>query len=202
MISDTSINFDKMDGLVPTIVQDADTKQVLMLGFMNRESLEKTLSDKRVTFFSRTRNALWQKGETSGNYIEPVSILKDCDADTLLILARPTGPVCHTGTFSCFGEERALPESTGVLSKLIDIIGQRRRTMPESSYTAKLFVEGLPRIAQKVGEEATETVIASLSADRERVKEESADLVYHLLVLLAAQDIPFSEIEEVLKNRM
>jgi phosphoribosyl-AMP cyclohydrolase / phosphoribosyl-ATP pyrophosphohydrolase len=202
MISIESIDFDKMNGLVPAIVQDAVTKQVLMLGFMDRESLLKTLEDNRLTFFSRTRNSLWQKGETSGNYLEPVSIRLDCDADTLLIRANPAGPVCHTGTFSCFGEERDTVPMGGILFKLNEIILERQRTMPESSYTAKLFAGGLPRIAQKVGEEAVETVIAALGSDREDVKEEAADLLYHLLVLIAAKNITIQEIEEVLGKRM
>lgn len=193
-----SVDFDKLYGLVPAIVQDADSHQVLMLGFMNREALENTLASKKVIFYSRTRRALWQKGETSGNTLELVSVQIDCDNDALLVKARPTGPVCHTGKHTCFGENQL----NDVLSQLESVILQRRETMPERSYTASLLQKGIPYISQKLGEEAVETVVASLSQNKERIRTESADLLYHLLVLLAAKDITLKDVLEELKKRM
>lgn len=196
-----TIDFDKLNGLVPAVVQDADTRQVLMLGFMNREALEKTLDDKKVTFWSRTRKSLWQKGETSGNTLELISVQTDCDNDALLIKARPSGPVCHTGNHTCFNEEK-LKDGSNVLSMLESTILQRKEAMPEKSYTARLLSKGIPAITQKVGEEAVETIVAALNQSPERIREESADLLYHLLVLLAAKDIKFDEVLDELKKRM
>ena len=196
-----TINFDKHNGLVPAVVQDADTRQVLMLGFMNRESLEKTLNEKKVTFWSRTRETLWQKGEISGNVLELVSVHPDCDNDTLLVKARPAGPVCHTGNHTCFGEED-FSSDTEILTRLESIISERKRDMPEGSYTARLLQKGMPAITQKVGEESVEAIVAALNQSPERLCEESADLLYHLLVLLAAKDCTLNDVLEELKKRM
>lgn len=196
-----TVNFDKLHGLVPAIIQDAKTHQVLMLGFMDREALEKTIRDKRVTFRSRSRQTLWQKGETSGNYLEMVSIQTDCDSDTLLIKALPTGPVCHTGMHTCFQEEK-IKTDTDILSQLESVILQRKASMPEKSYTASLLKSGLGTITQKVGEEAVEAIVAALVQNPDRLREESADLLYHLLVLLAAKNIALDEVLSELKKRM
>jgi phosphoribosyl-AMP cyclohydrolase / phosphoribosyl-ATP pyrophosphohydrolase len=196
-----TLNFGKLNGLVPAIVQDASTRQVLMVGFMNREAAEKTLQEGRVTFWSRTKGRLWQKGETSGNTLEVSSISVDCDNDALLIRANPAGPVCHTGSFTCFGEERE-GDDDSVLDVLESIIRSRRQQMPTESYTAKLFQQGTSRIAQKVGEEAVETVVAALGTDRNALKEEAADLLYHLLVLLQDRGLALADVEGVLRKRM
>lgn len=195
------LNFGKLNGLVPAIVQDASTSQVLMVGFMNRDAVARTIKEKLVTFWSRTKSRLWQKGETSGNTLAVVSISVDCDGDALLIKAHPTGPICHAGTFTCFGEEEA-EDSRSVIDKLEEIIRERARSLPEKSYTASLLQQGTGRIAQKVGEEAVETVVAAMQRNREAVKEESADLLYHLLVLLQDQGIRVSEVSGVLRRRM
>ena len=195
------LNFEKLGGLIPAVVQDSATNCVLMVGFMNREALEKTLADRRVTFWSRTRKRLWQKGETSGNYLEFVSAAADCDNDSLLVKAVPHGPVCHTGSFTCFGEESP-SGNTDVLRILEGTIRDRKSKMPEGSYTTKLFREGTPRIAQKVGEEGVEVAIAAVLGDSNRLKEESADLLYHLLVLLQEKGIPLETVKEELRRRM
>jgi phosphoribosyl-AMP cyclohydrolase / phosphoribosyl-ATP pyrophosphohydrolase len=193
------LNFAKLNGLIPAIVQDTVTRQVLMVGFMNREAVERTLRDRRVTFWSRTKGRLWQKGETSGNFLEVSSIQIDCDSDALLIRALPAGPVCHTGSYTCFGEEKA---GEAVLEGLEDIIDERRLQKSAESYTARLFQRGTPRIAQKVGEEAVETVVAALQNDRSALAEESADLLYHLLVLLKDRGLRLADVTAVLKKRM
>jgi phosphoribosyl-AMP cyclohydrolase / phosphoribosyl-ATP pyrophosphohydrolase len=195
------LNFEKLNGLVPAVVQDFNTRQVLMVGFMNKEALEKTLADKKVTFWSRTKKRLWQKGETSGNFLEFVSMQTDCDNDSVLIRAIPHGPVCHTNQFTCFGEDQ-IKDAGGVLGKLEEIIRERQRTMPEGSYTSKLFKDGTQRIAQKVGEEGVEVAIAAVLEDKKRFTEEAADLVYHLLVLLRQQGMSLSDISEELRKRM
>jgi phosphoribosyl-ATP pyrophosphohydrolase/phosphoribosyl-AMP cyclohydrolase len=195
------LNFDKMNGLIPAIVQDATTRQVLMLGYMNKEALTKTLEERRVTFWSRTKARLWQKGETSNNVLEVVSVEADCDGDALLVYAHPTGPVCHTGAHTCFGEEKS-DETSSVLGRLENTIRDRRQHQPEGSYTAKLFQQGTGRIAQKVGEEAIETVVAALQKDREALKEESADLLYNLIVLLEEQGLEMADVTKVLETRM
>ena len=184
-------------GLFPVIVQDELSRQVLMLGFMNQEALELTRSTGKVTFFSRSRQQIWTKGETSGNFLLVKKVLEDCDNDTLLILAQPTGPTCHTGTRSCFGNE----ESPRFIHQLERVIQQRKSDDPEDSYTARLFARGTPKIAQKVGEEAVEVVIEAMANNREKLLEEGADLIYHLLVLLADQGCSFEEIEKVLHKR-
>jgi phosphoribosyl-ATP pyrophosphohydrolase/phosphoribosyl-AMP cyclohydrolase len=199
MIDD--LDFSKLNGLIPAVIQDVSTHQVLMVGFMNREAVAKTLDERRVTFWSRTKNRLWQKGETSGNTLEVCSVQTDCDRDALLVQARPAGPVCHIGTHTCFGEARAeYAEST--LALLENIIRQRAQNLPAGSYTARLLQQGTARIAQKVGEEAVETVVAALQKDRQALKEEAADLLYHLLVLLMDQEMSLEDVTEVLKKRM
>jgi phosphoribosyl-ATP pyrophosphohydrolase/phosphoribosyl-AMP cyclohydrolase len=195
------LNFEKLGGLVPAVIQDVRTNQVLMVGFMNPEALEKTLTDKKVTFWSRTKKRLWQKGETSGNYLEYVSLQSDCDNDSLLIKAIPHGPVCHTNQFTCFGENETA-DVGAVLCRLEETIRSRKQIMPEGSYTSKLFKEGTPRIAQKVGEEGVEVALASVLGDKKRLTEESADLLFHLLVLLRQQDLMLADVTKELQGRM
>jgi len=194
-----NINFDKFaDGLVPAIIQDADTRKVLMLGFMNAESLERTEATGLVTFFSRSRQTIWTKGETSGNYLKVKEILADCDNDTILISAEPAGPVCHTGTDTCFKEEN---QHKDFLSELERMILDRKAHPVDGSYTSQLFAAGLNKIAQKVGEEAVELVIEAKDNDSDRFKNEAADLVYHLLVLLIKKDVRLREVVETLLQR-
>lgn len=193
------VNFEKQAGLVPAIVQDAKSKQILMLGYMNRAALEATLENRLVTFFSRSRQTLWVKGETSGNFLKMKSIKIDCDADTLLIDVEPTGPVCHTGNYSCFGVEKQ--PVLDFLPKLQNVIDQRKKEMPEGSYTTHLFTKGIDKIAQKVGEEAVETIIEAKNPDDNLLLNESADLLYHLMVLLSARNLSISDVDEVLRNR-
>ena len=195
------LNFEKLGGLVPAVIQDMRTNQVLMVGFMNSEALQKTLADKKVTFWSRTKKRLWQKGETSGNYLEYVSMQTDCDNDSLLIKAIPHGPVCHTNRFTCFGEDERNDVGI-VLGRLEGTIRSRKLLMPEGSYTSALFKEGTPRIAQKVGEEGVEVALASVLGDKKRLTEESADLLFHLLVLLCKQDLTLDEVTTELQRRM
>ena len=185
------------DGLIPAIIQDARTLRVLMLGYMNREAYEKSLAEGRVTFYSRTRRRLWTKGETSGNYLHVKSIAKDCDADTLLIRVVPAGPVCHTGSKTCFGGR----ENEGFIGLLQSVIRQRHRDMPEGSYTTKLFTKGAAKIAQKVGEEAVETVIEAVANNNPDLVYEASDLIYHLLVLLENQGLSIADLEEELAKR-
>ncbi len=192
-----NIDFKKGTGLVPVIVQDNTTMQVLMLGFMNAEALSKTEQEGRVTFFSRSRNKLWTKGETSGNYLYVKEIRADCDSDSLLILADPAGPVCHTGSISCFGEGTA----RGFLYKLEEIISQRIDNETEGSYTNKIFSKGINKIAQKVGEEAVELIIEAKDNNNDLFKNEAADLLYHLLILLRAKSVSLTDIEKVLTER-
>ena len=185
-----TLNFEKMNGLLPAVIQDAGTGSVLMLGFMNREALQQTIAGKQVVFYSRTKQRLWKKGETSGNVLNVVSIASDCDNDAVLIQANPTGPVCHTGEQSCFSGEAGLP----VLSGLISVIKKRKKTMPEDSYTAKLFTKGVAKIGQKVGEEGVELAIAAQYDDKQRCIEEAADLLFHTLILLEAKDISLADV--------
>ncbi|MDX9728602.1 MAG: bifunctional phosphoribosyl-AMP cyclohydrolase/phosphoribosyl-ATP diphosphatase HisIE [Bacteroidales bacterium] len=191
------INFEKGDGLLPAVIQDSSTMQVLMVGYMNEEAYNKTVSEGRVTFFSRNRQRLWTKGETSGNYLEVKEILPDCDNDALLIMVDPAGPVCHTGTNSCFGDT----DAKGFLYRLEKIIGERISENAADSYTNKLFRKGINKIAQKVGEEAVELVIEAKDDNIDLFRNEAADLLYHLLVLLRARSTTLSEIEEVLSRR-
>ncbi len=192
-------DFGKMpDGLIPAVVQDAQTGYVLMLGYMNAAALARTQETGLVTFFSRSKQRLWTKGESSGHVLQLRDIRLDCDRDALLIKAEPFGPVCHTGADTCWNESNEL---AGFLNELEGIIRQRRTADPADSYTARLLSGGIPAIAQKVGEEAVETVIEALGNDRGRLLEESADLLFHLLVLLASKDIRLSEVEQVLQRR-
>jgi len=193
------IDFEKGGGLVPAIVQDAKTEQVLMLGYMNEASLSKTQDTGLVTFYSRSRQELWTKGETSGNTLRLKSITVDCDNDTLLVRAIPTGPTCHEGTVSCFGDKG--PEGLGFLSYLEDLIEDRKTADADSSYTASLLQGPLRRAAQKVGEEGVETALAAVAETEDKLTSEAADLVYHLLVLLAAKDVKFESVITELKSR-
>ncbi len=191
------IKFQESDGLAPAIVQHAQTREVLMLGYMNAEALAATQASGHVTFFSRSKNRLWTKGESSGHFLELVSIDSDCDADTLLIQALPKGPTCHNGTSSCWGEG----DAKGFLHQLEAVIHQRRDNPSEKSYTASLLARGINKVAQKVGEEAVELVIEAKDDNRELFLGEAADLMYHYLVLLAAKGVELSEVEAVLKER-
>lgn len=197
MIDADNIDFSKLNGLVPCIVQDAGSNVVLMLGFMNAEALEKTIAEKRVTFFSRGKQRLWTKGETSGNFLELVDIISDCDNDTLLVKAHPVGPACHTGADTCFNELN----SGWSISSLEKTIADRKSNPKEGSYTTTLFASGINKIAQKVGEEAVELVIESKDNDKELFLNEAADLMYHYLVLLQAKGFGLQDVEEVLKKR-
>ena len=194
------IDFQKCGGLVPAIIQDATTKVVLMLGYMNEESLKKTEETGLVTFYSRSRQCLWTKGETSGNCLHVVSIKSDCDNDTLLIQARPDGPTCHTGTDTCWGEENKLNPLL-FLSELSDFIEKRHREMPEGSYTTSLFKDGLNRMAQKVGEEALELVIEATNGTNERLIYEGSDMLYHLIVLLTSKGLRIEQMAAELQKR-
>ncbi|NGP89450.1 bifunctional phosphoribosyl-AMP cyclohydrolase/phosphoribosyl-ATP diphosphatase HisIE [Fodinibius halophilus] len=196
------LDFKKGNGLIPAIIQDAETFQVLMLGYMNKEALEVTLEKERVTFYSRSKERLWTKGETSGNFLDLVDIQKDCDNDTLLILAKPHGPTCHTGEQSCFYEQDFKPDQDlSFIGNLEQLIQNRKKEMPENSYTTHLFTEGLDEITQKVGEEAVETVIESKNNNKSAFIGEVADLIYHLLVLLTEKGIPLKKIIGRLKER-
>ncbi|QZT38924.1 bifunctional phosphoribosyl-AMP cyclohydrolase/phosphoribosyl-ATP diphosphatase HisIE [Halosquirtibacter xylanolyticus] len=195
------IDFNKMgNGLVPAIIQDAKTNKVLMLGYMNQEAYEKTKEEKRVTFYSRTKNRLWQKGETSSNFLLVERILLDCDQDTLLIYATPQGPTCHKGTDTCWGESNT-PNDILFLSELQDFIDQRKEEMPEGSYTTHLFNKGIRKITQKVGEEAVETVIGAMANDNENFLYEGADLLYHLIVLLTYKGYRIEDLVRELRSR-
>ncbi|MCC7461508.1 MAG: bifunctional phosphoribosyl-AMP cyclohydrolase/phosphoribosyl-ATP diphosphatase HisIE [Gammaproteobacteria bacterium] len=196
------IDWDKNHGLVPAIVQDVDSGGVLMLGYMNREALATTLARGRVVFYSRTRQRLWEKGETSGNHLEVAGIRLDCDADTLLVLARPAGPVCHTGDRSCFGDEPPTrAEPLAFLGRLEDIISARLDEAPEGSYTARLHARGVRRVAQKVGEEGLEVALAGAGEADPQLIAESADLLFHLLLLLRSRAIPLTAVVEELRQR-
>lgn len=191
-------NLDKCaDGLLPVIVQDDVTLRVLMLGYMNREAFERTQAEGRVTFYSRTRQALWTKGETSGNYLLVKDMYVDCDGDTLLIKATPIGPTCHRGTTSCFDT----PESEGFVRHLQSVVQQRHRDMPEGSYTTKLFIKGVKKIAQKVGEEAVESVVEAVDGNRDRFIYEASDMIYHLLVLMEQMGCSIEDMERELALR-
>ena len=195
-----NIDFEKMNGLVPAIIQDSTTKNVLMLGFMNEEAYQKTLATKRVTFYSRSRKCLWTKGETSGNYLELVSMKPDCDNDTLLVKVIPHGPTCHTGTDTCWGEENKRNPLL-FLSELQDFINKRHEEMPEKSYTTSLFKDGTNRMAQKVGEEALEAVIEAVSGNDDRLIYECSDMFYHLVVLLTSKGLRIEQVAAELAER-
>ena len=195
------LNFSKLEGgLLPAIIQDNTTGKVLMLGFMNQEAYEKTISSKLVTFHSRTKNRLWTKGEESGNFLNVVSIQADCDQDTLLIKVNPVGPVCHTGTDTCWGDENKVDDIL-FLKQLQDFIDKRKIEMPKGSYTTSLFGDGISRMAQKVGEEAVETVIEAMANNDERLLYEASDLLYHLIVLLAHKGYRIEDLARELKKR-
>ena len=194
-----NLNFEKMNGLVPAIIQDVDTAKVLMLGFMNEEAYRQTVESGKVTFFSRTKNRLWTKGEESGNFLHVVSIQEDCDHDTLLIQVHPAGPVCHTGTDTCWGEKNEQPVL--FLKTLQDFICKRHEEMPEGSYTTSLFRSGVNKMAQKVGEEALEAVIEAVNGTDERLIYEASDLFYHLIVLLTEKGLRIEDVAEELRTR-
>ena len=198
-----NIDFDKMDGLVPAIIQDADTRNVLMLGFMNEEAYNKTLETKKVTFWSRTRQTLWTKGETSGHFLHLVDIKADCDNDTLLVKVHPDGPTCHTGTDTCWGEENSEQHESPLLflQELQDFIERRHEEMPEGSYTTRLFRDGVNKMAQKLGEEALETVIEATNGTNDKLVYEAGDMLYHLLVLLTSKELRIEDIARELQKR-
>jgi phosphoribosyl-ATP pyrophosphohydrolase/phosphoribosyl-AMP cyclohydrolase len=198
----SKVDFAKDHGLVPAIVQDATTGAVLMLGYMNKEALEQTLARKRAVFFSRSKQRLWEKGETSGDTLDVVDVALDCDADTLLVTAHPRGPACHNGTVTCFGNEpRTAAGDIAFLATLEQVVEQRATQKPETSYTARLLEKGISKVAQKVGEEGVETALAGVSDTNEKVIEESADLLFHLLVLLRARGVPLRDVVQKLESR-
>jgi len=189
-------------GLLPAIVQDYQTGRVLMLGYMNQEALAKTLSSRQVTFFSRSKQRLWTKGETSGHVLRLVDIHVDCDNDTLLITANPVGPTCHTGALTCFGDEPVtMTERIGFLSKLEAVIAQRIADQPEGSYTARIWERGITRMAQKVGEEGVEVALAAVTQETDRLVSESADLLYHLALVLKSRDLSLADVVRELEQR-
>jgi phosphoribosyl-ATP pyrophosphohydrolase/phosphoribosyl-AMP cyclohydrolase len=192
-----NIDFNKGNGLVPVVIQDDNTLQVLMVGYMNKEAFKKTAKEKKVTFFSRSKNRLWTKGETSGNFLIVKEILSDCDNDSILIKVSPEGPVCHTGSTSCFADETA----KGFIYELEQIINRRIENDAQDSYTNRLFKKGINKVAQKVGEEAVELIIEAKDDNIELFKNEAADLLYHFLIMLKAKDTNIQSIEEVLKER-
>ena len=195
-----NLDFEKQGGLIPAIIQDAVTNKVLMLGYMNKESLDKTIETKKVCFYSRSRNCLWTKGETSGNFLNVVSIKEDCDNDTLLIKVNPVGPVCHTGADTCFNEVNK-ENPILFLSTLQEFINKRYEEMPEGSYTTSLFQKGVAKMSQKVGEEAVETVIEAMANNNSRLIYESSDLLYHLIVLLTSKGLRIEDLAADLKKR-
>ena len=196
------IDFKKMGGLVPAIIQDATTRNVLMLGFMNEEAYQKTVETGHVTFWSRTRQTLWTKGETSGHFLNLVDMKVDCDNDTLLVKVHPIGPTCHTGTDTCWGEENKMEDNPLLfLTELQDFINKRKEEMPEGSYTTKLFRDGVNKIAQKVGEEALETVIEATNVTSDHLIYEASDLLYHLIVLLAEKGMRIEGVAAELHKR-
>lgn len=193
------LDFEKMNGLIPAIIQDNYTQKVLMLGFMNKEAYEKTMETGKVTFFSRTKNRLWTKGEESGNFLHVISVKADCDNDTLLIMVHPEGPVCHKGTDTCWGDKNE--QDIMFLKELQDFIDRRRQEMPEKSYTTSLFNSGVNKMAQKVGEEAVETILEACNGTDERLIYEGADLLYHLIVLLTYKGYRIEDLARELKER-
>ena len=195
-----NLDFEKQGGLIPAIIQDAVTNKVLMLGYMNKESLDKTIETKKVCFYSRSRNCLWTKGETSGNFLNVVSIKEDCDNDTLLIKVNPVGPVCHTGADTCFNEVNK-ENPILFLSTLQEFINKRYEEMPEGSYTTSLFQKGVAKMSQKVGEEAVETVIEAMANNNSRLIYEASDLLYHLIVLLTSKGLSIEDLAADLKKR-
>lgn len=193
------LDFKKGEGLIPAIIQDATTNKVLMLGYMNEEAYQKTLNDNRVTFFSRTKNRLWTKGETSGNFLMVQEMIPDCDQDTLLVKVNPVGPVCHTGQDTCFSEENK--DGIEFLDHLTQVIKSRKANPSEKSYTTSLFAKGINKVAQKVGEEAVELVIEAKDDNDDLFKNEAADLLFHLMVLLEAKNSSLEDVVAILKDR-
>lgn len=200
MMNINQINFDKFNGLIPACIQDSQTLEVLMIGFMNKQALDITIQTGKVTFWSRTKDRLWVKGETSGNYLELLNIYLDCDDDSLLISVRPIGPTCHKGYRSCFMDQR--PNSLSVINQLINTIEDRFKNAEPDSYTSNLFAQGVKRIAQKVGEEGLEVALAAINGDQNELKGEIADLIFHLLVLMQNFGIKPVDIANILGNRM
>ena len=197
-----SVDFDKGEGLVPAIVQDAATGAVLMLAYMNREALEQTLARRRAVFYSRTKQRLWEKGETTGHTLDVVDVVPDCDNDTVLVTANPRGPACHNGTLTCFGDEpRAASTGISFLARLESVIAQRAAEKPEASYTARLLDKGIARVAQKVGEEGVELALAGVNEPEQKVVGEAADLLFHILVLLRARGIALRDVVRELESR-
>ena len=194
-----TIDWDKGDGLIPAIIQNIENGQILMLAYMDRAALAQTFKSKKVTFFSRSKNRLWTKGETSGNWLDFISGEMDCDADTLLIQARPQGPSCHTGSVTCFNDQT--PSNIRFLDQLSSLIAKRHKTMPKGSYTTSLFAEGKARISQKVGEEGVELALARMKGDRTEMANEAADLLFHMMVLLEDSGLSLSDAISVLQNR-
>ncbi|HEK2897103.1 TPA: bifunctional phosphoribosyl-AMP cyclohydrolase/phosphoribosyl-ATP diphosphatase HisIE [Proteus mirabilis] len=194
----SQLDWEKVDSLMPVVIQNAISGDVLMLGYMNKEALNVTLESGNVTFYSRTKQRLWTKGETSGNFLKLVNIYPDCDNDTLLILANPIGPTCHNGTESCFAPAQS---QWGFLYELENLLRERKNASPDSSYTARLYASGTKRIAQKVGEEGVETALAATVNDREELKNEASDLLYHLMVLLQDQSLSLSDVIGCLQER-
>lgn len=195
-----TIDFEKGNGLIPAIIQDSTTGKVLMLGYMNQEAYDKTVAENTVTFYSRTKNRLWKKGEESGNFLNVVSIINDCDNDTLLIKVNPVGPVCHTGADTCWNEQNTAI-GYPFLQQLSNVIKERKNALADTSYTAQLFAKGINKIAQKVGEEAVETVIEAKDNNDELFLNEASDLLFHYMVLLEAKGFTLADIEQVLKQR-
>lgn len=198
MIDISQLNFSKLNGLIPAIIVDDSKDKILMLGFMNEEALHISIESGKVTFFSRTKNRLWTKGETSGNFLMIKNIITDCDNDSIIIYATPQGPTCHLGNYSCFNIPN---ENLNFLMKLTDLVNQRKKHLPENSYTTKLFKEGSDRIIQKVGEEATEVIIAAKNKSRKEIIYESADLLYHLIVMLADNELSITDVVKELELR-
>ena len=197
----SALDWSKGDGLLPAVIQDASSGKVLMLGYMNAEALQTTLDQKRVTFFSRSKNRLWTKGETSGHFLELVAVAPDCDNDTLLITARPHGPTCHTGTESCFGEVETQVDALAFLSRLESVIAQRIAEKPEGSYTARIWAQGPTKMAQKVGEEGVEVALAAVAQSNDRLISESADLLFHLALLLKSRNLSLADVVAELSER-
>ncbi len=192
------LDWQKMNGMIPAIIQDAQSLAILMLGYMNQEALQKTLQSRKVTFYSRSRDALWVKGETSGNELSLVDIRMDCDNDTLLVFAKPNGPTCHEGTYSCFKTQSV---QNNVLTRLEKVIAERQQLPTKESYVASLFARGIGRMAQKVGEEGVEVALAAALSNQQTLTEEVADLLFHVLVLLRAREVTFSDVLAVLEQR-
>lgn len=198
MIDISKLNFSKLNGLIPAIIVDDSSDKILMLGFMNKKALRISIESGKVTFFSRTKNELWTKGETSGNFLLIKKIISDCDDDTIIIYAEPQGPTCHLGDYSCFNIPN---ENINFLLKLSELVNQRKKDLPENSYTTKLFKEGSDRIIQKVGEEATEVIIAAKNKSKQQIIYETADLLYHLIVMLSDNELNLTDIVKELESR-